>query len=92
MGGAKKFLSNIWEYEQGGEKRFENDEYIFRDKDNRLTIEAKDGRGVVVDNNGLTKAATKEEFNLLQTMDWEVSQYEAIEEVEQQKERELEVF
>lgn len=73
--GAKKVLQSLWQPQPSGEMTFENDEYRFRVKGTHFSVEAKDGRGEVVNSGGLTKAATIDEFTLLQNMDWHSKQY-----------------
>lgn len=87
--GAKKVLQSLWQPQQNGEMTFENDEYRFRVKGTHFSVEAKDGRGEVVNGGGLTKAATIDEFNLLQNMDWQSKQYNDVE-YQQQPQQQME--
>lgn len=87
LGGAKKVLQSLWQPQQDGEMTFENDEYKFLVKGSYFSVSAKDGRGEVVNNNGLTKAATIDEFTLLQNMDWQSKQYNDVEYQPQQQQQ-----
>lgn len=73
--GAKKVLQTLWQPQGNGEMTFENNEYRFKVRGTHFSVVAKDGRGEVVNNNGLTKAASRDEFHLLQNMDWQSKQY-----------------
>lgn len=83
--GAKKLMKGLYKQQPNGEMVFENEHYRFKVKERNFWIEAKDGRGVVVDSEGLTKAAGIDELTLLQNMNWKLEQNAANKQKQPQK-------
>lgn len=88
--GAKKLMKGLYKQQPNGEMVFENENYRFKVKERDFWIEAKDGRGVVVDSKGLTKAAGIDELTLLQNMNWKLEQNAANKQKQPQKQQKQE--